>query len=384
MKTNEIHFVMIGGFLGAGKTTSVIRFARWLKDHGMNAGVITNDQAAGLVDTTLTRSSGVITEEIAGGCFCCKSDSLIQATEALLQKGALDVLIAEPVGSCTDLIATVALPLRTVYQKAYRIAPLSVVVDPFRAQRVMAAAEKLPSITPEAGGFSEDVNYIYLKQLEEAEIIVINKCDLLPGEKLAALKQRLGAAFPEALILTTSARDGSPADEWWRLLLEREHQPRALATIDYQRYAEGEAQLGWLNASLVVDAKDRQIDADRVLAELASNLAARLRASGKEVAHLKITFQPRGFATEQISVVQWSRSDGEPEPTRRLSVPVSAGEITVNLRAEASPEDLRSALEEAQREVLRALLQQTPTVTCFRPAPPRPLHRLGAEGASRR
>ena len=82
-----------------------------------------------------------------------------------------DVFIAEPVGSCTDLVATVTYPLRRIYGDDFSIAPVSVLVDPVRARRVLGLEE--------GGKFSSKVLYIYRKQLEEADIIVINKIDLL-------------------------------------------------------------------------------------------------------------------------------------------------------------------------------------------------------------
>jgi G3E family GTPase len=76
---DRARYVMIGGFLGAGKTTAVDRLARMLADRGLVVGLITNDQSTGLVDTALLRSHGFEVEEIAGGCFCCRFDSLQEA-----------------------------------------------------------------------------------------------------------------------------------------------------------------------------------------------------------------------------------------------------------------------------------------------------------------
>ena len=65
-------YIMIGGFLGAGKTTAVAGLAQHLTDQGKRVGLICNDQSSGLVDTTLLRSKGFPVEEITGGCFCCR------------------------------------------------------------------------------------------------------------------------------------------------------------------------------------------------------------------------------------------------------------------------------------------------------------------------
>src|SRR5438094_7277348 len=163
--TNKSRYLMIGGFLGAGKTTSVVRLAERLTKQGLRVGLITNDQGSELVDTKVLRSRGFATEEIPGGCFCCRFNSLVDAANKLTAATRPDVFIAEPVGSCTDLVATVTYPLRRMYGDNFAIAPLSVLVDPVRAQRVLGLAE--------GGKFSEKVLYIYRKQLEEADLIVV-------------------------------------------------------------------------------------------------------------------------------------------------------------------------------------------------------------------
>ncbi|MBO35739.1 MAG: cobalamin biosynthesis protein P47K, partial [Verrucomicrobiales bacterium] len=155
---------MIGGFLGAGKTTSVAALAQHLREAGRTVGLITNDQGRELVDTAMLRSKGFATEEIPGGCFCCRFNSLVDAAGKLTESTRPDVFIAEPVGSCTDLVATVTYPLRRIYGAEFSIAPLSVLVDPIRAARILGLRE--------GGQFSEKVIYIYRKQLEEADLIV--------------------------------------------------------------------------------------------------------------------------------------------------------------------------------------------------------------------
>ncbi|MFQ5719667.1 MAG: GTP-binding protein, partial [Acidobacteriota bacterium] len=172
-------YIMIGGFLGAGKTTAVAALARHLTAGDQRVGLITNDQASGLVDTTVLRSRGFAVEEIAGGCFCCRFNSLRDAAGRLTEASRPDVFIAEPVGSCTDLVATVSYPLRRIYGDRFTVAPLSVLVDPHRAARILGL---------EPGrSFSRKVVYVYRKQLEEADLIVINKCDLLADDLRARL-----------------------------------------------------------------------------------------------------------------------------------------------------------------------------------------------------
>ena len=65
-----IRYVMVGGFLGAGKTTTLSRLASHYMDKGLRVGIVTNDQAADLVDTNSLRAQGFDVGEVAGACFC--------------------------------------------------------------------------------------------------------------------------------------------------------------------------------------------------------------------------------------------------------------------------------------------------------------------------
>ena len=156
---SRARYIMIGGFLGAGKTTCVAALAQHITKTGCTVGLITNDQGRELVDTAMLRAKGFATEEIPGGCFCCRFNSLVDAANKLTEQSRPDVFIAEPVGSCTDLVATVTYPLRRIYGEDFSIAPLSVLIDPIRAARIFGLSE--------GGQFSEKVIYIYRKQLEE-------------------------------------------------------------------------------------------------------------------------------------------------------------------------------------------------------------------------
>lgn len=370
---NKAVYVMIGGFLGAGKTTAMGRLAqRWTSD-GRTVGLITNDQGSGLVDTTNLRSQGFDVEEIPGGCFCCRFDSLVEAARSLTSKTRPDVFLAEPVGSCTDLVATVSYPLRRIYGDQFRIAPLSVLVDPIRAQRVFGLRS--------GRRFSAKVLYIYRKQLEEADFIVINKCDLLSSEERGRLGDALASSFPGKVIFEVSARTGEGLDSWFDRLAGSEMAGGDAMDVDYEVYAEGEALLGWVNATARVSSA-KGVDASELLEELAAGIQARLAESASEapcadIAHLKMTILPEGSAGD-IGVISLVRQDYVPELSQRLDVPLTAGQLVVNLRAEAPPEILEDAVcrelaRLAPSDDLRIELEH---IESFRPGKPTPTHRM--------
>ena len=181
-------FVLIGGFLGAGKTTLIGEIARRYAAEGRSVGIITNDQADDLVDTHNLRSQGFSVGEVAGACFCCSFDDLVATADSLSETQAPDVLLAEPVGSCTDLVATVVLPLQQLLGDRFELAPFGVLLKPSHGRKILANDGDQP-----LSGFSPQAEYIFRKQLEEADYLMIGRSDQLSDDEIQQLKDALSA-----------------------------------------------------------------------------------------------------------------------------------------------------------------------------------------------
>jgi len=362
----QAQYIMVGGFLGAGKTTAILRLAERFRNLGKRVGLITNDQSVGLVDTAVLHSHDFPVEEITGGCFCCRFDSLTEAANKLSEAERPDIFLAEPVGSCTDLTATVSYPLRRLYGDAFRVAPFSVLVDPQRAERILGLA---------AGKcFSPKVIYIYLKQLEEAEIIVVNKIDTLDEPRRDRLIAALQANFPQAKILALSARHGTNIADW-SLHLEGTEQGRGKSMfIDYDVYAEGESLLGWVNLTAMLSAVT-SFDGNTFAERLMLQLREEFQNSGTEIAHLKATLAPD--SGNDLAVVNLVGTEADPEASHTLQDPIEVGELIVNLRAEADPQHLERVLLGALNSVANQMgvTAEKTHAEAFRPGRPVPTHR---------
>ena len=363
---SKARYILIGGFLGAGKTTALAALAEHFRKGGKRVGLITNDQGSELVDTATLRANGFATEEIPGGCFCCRFDSLIKAVQRLEASAMPEVFLAEPVGSCTDLVATVTYPLQKLYGNSYVVAPVSTLVDPLRAEQVLG-------IEP-GESFNEKVLYIYRKQLEEADVIVITKTDLIDAARLDRLRAKIAAEFPNAKVLAISTYEKRGLDEWFSLLETGTQGTRPAMEVDYAIYAEGEAMLGWLNAT-VEFTLPKAVGGEALLYSVGRHIQSAL--DGIEVAHLKIALQPD--ESKEVGVINLVRRGGKPEISRHLDVPLQIGELTVNLRAEATPEKLHTAVRGAIVAVARefpGMLTEFAHLQYFRPGKPVPTHRV--------
>jgi G3E family GTPase len=364
--------IFVGGFLGAGKTTLVAQATQRLLRRGKRVGLITNDQAANLVDTELLRAAGSPVCEVAGGCFCCRFEDLIAATERLMSQGNPDVLIGEPVGSCTDISATVLQPMKNQYRERFRVAPFSVLVDVKQVRTLERLRASLRRT--DAPRFPENVMYIYQKQLEEADVVVLNKADLLPRAELAEIEETLRKEFSHAPLVTMSARSGEGVDAWLDCVLEDRPSGRTVADVDYDDYAAGEAALGWLNAAIQLGAHG-EIDWKQFCLELITGLRAEFRSSSAEVAHLKLHLS----TGDDALVANLTGNDEIPSLRGDAGQASRQARLLVNARARIDPDRLRAIVERQLQAVSGKMVQlEFENLQSFAPARPEPKHRYGS------
>jgi hypothetical protein len=331
---------------------------------GLRVGLVTNDQAQDLVDTNSLRAQGFAVSEVPGACFCCKFDELVSKAGELEASQRPDVILAEPVGSCTDLVATVVQPLRALYAGRFVVAPYSVLFKPSHGLRILRN---------EGAGFSPKAAYIFRKQLEEADAIVVNRADELAPAQVAELKALLADQFAGTPVLTVSAKTGEGFDAYTSLLDQDGAFGRKILDIDYDVYAEGEAELGWLNLSAhLTGAKAFAIDP--LLVGTIEELRSALARSGGEVAHLKVIGLEVGGAFGVANLV--SSTTGS-ELSLASNTTTTEADLIVNARVAMDPDDL----EREVRRVVRAVCSDAGVEVKFRqsqslrPGRPTPTHR---------
>ncbi len=360
----RIRFTMVGGFLGAGKTTTLARLARSYMDRGLRVGVVTNDQAQDLVDTNSLRGQGFPVEEVAGACFCCRFDDLVDKVSSLQTNERPDVILAEPVGSCTDLVATVVQPLKDLYQDRFHVAPYAVLFKPSHGLRILR--------NQPGTGFSAKAAYIFRKQLEEADAIIINRIDEMSPDAVNEVADLVAQEYPGVPLLRMSAKTGQGFEALPALLDQDGNFGRKILNIDYDTYAEGEAELGWLNSSIHVTAPT-PFALDDLLLEVVGKLRDTLAQSGQEVAHLKVI----GLGELSFGVANLVSSGTQPELSLPSHCQVADIDLIVNARVAADPElieqHVRGTVEDVCRR--RSSNAEFRTMQRFRPGRPQPTHR---------
>lgn len=358
---NQTRLILCGGFLGAGKTTLIWDVAQRLMAQGKRVGLITNDQAPELVDSRLLRQANLQVAEVAGSCFCCNFNGFIDAIHSLRRDVEADVILAEPVGSCADLTATIVRPLKKYHDTEVIVSPLTVLSDPVRLKSILYGGD---------GGLHEDAAYIYRKQLEESEVILITKTDLLSDEEVDRLVRDTQTCFRHTKVMTASTMNGSGVTEWFNEVSNRQGEGKKILDINYDKYAHGEAVLGWLNG--IVALSGRNVFWDAVLKDIMKGVCKAVRREKLRVGHIKVIAENGkqyavGNITGDVSTLQLRGTAGTSDNVK----------LIINARVETTPEHLDEIIRGVLVEAIDG--RYTDEVLAWRylqPGRPNPTHRI--------
>jgi len=352
--------ILMGGFLGSGKTTAIINAAKRLMREGKKVAIITNDQGDQQVDSAYVRSMDIPVKEVANGCFCCNYQQLDDHIEEL-KKSNPDIIFAESVGTCTDLIATIAKPMSKLKPE------IDIVIS------IFADAAMVSSIIAGRETFSDDsVRYIYKKQLEEADLLVLNKIDLLPSKDLEMLDEIIRAEYPAKSILHQNSLEERDVALWIEKFygfLNASH--RQSLEIDYEIYGAGEAKLAWLDKAIKIIDDDNK--APRLAEKLIISLAQQIQSRHLAIGHLKFFVESSG-KKEKISITATTMS----ADIKLADVKANETTILINARVETDPLVLEKIVEQSLAQLCGRygckVVEGKWSV--FKPGFPRPTHRI--------
>lgn len=332
MKKQRI--LIFSGFLGSGKTTTMIETAKVLSRQGIKAALITNDLGSNLVDTSLAGLQGIPVAEIPDGCFCHDVPQLAAMMDTLTEAEQPDIIFAEPVGSCVDLVRNTYQELNKNYAGKYELAPFTAVVDPVRYRSIyMGIGENR---------FNPPVTYMYQKQLEEAEILLLNKVDTLDATGEQAVLASLEENFPSALVIPVSAVTHAHYDRWTAAITQGQLSRIPALDIDWDYVMEAENTMGWYNKKNLVES-GAPVDLNAFTHALMEEIRQVFIREQLEIAHLKILCaNGKDYVKEALTGTARSIMI-----SRQMAGPHAAGELNVNIRALTLPDNLEALMEAA-------------------------------------
>ncbi|HWR07243.1 GTP-binding protein [Sporomusa sp.] len=186
-----MRILLFGGFLGSGKTTTILQVAKYLTEsRQQTVAIIENEIGAAGVDDKLFSDRGLQVKRLFGGCVCCQITSdLISAMDEIHATVKPDWLMIEMTG--------LAYPSKTAkmikkYSKVYSAFKTVTIVDRGRWAELVAMLKPL-----------------VIGQVEGSDLIVLNKADLA-GEELAKITGDLQEIDPKLKVVITSATKELP------------------------------------------------------------------------------------------------------------------------------------------------------------------------------
>lgn len=357
----KMKLILLGGFLGSGKTTGIVAASRILRSKNKRVAVITNDQGDQQVDYAYIESLGIPGKEVSNGCFCCNFNQLDQHLQLLTRTTAPEYIFAEAVGSCTDMLATVVRPLKSFNPDLSIL--LCVFVD----------AELLTAITENRASFiSDSVRYIYKKQIEEADVLIVSKADTMTSGQLAQLNSMLSVEYANKCVLFQNSLDPDSMRPWIDLM-EKYHSTSQdyQLDIDYQRYGQGEAELAWVDKSLIITSA--QYDVPFIVRVFIGIIFDRLQQEQMVIGHLKFFIESKD-GSQKISFTTTSTSSSV-----TVSLPgTNRVSLMINARVQTIPERLIPIVDEALRSIVARFgcnIEERHTAA-FVPGFPKPTYRM--------
>jgi G3E family GTPase len=225
--------------------------------------------------------------------------------------------------------------------------------------------------------------YILDRQIAESDWIVASKADRFDDGSRKRVAAALREVAPDRPVYWVSAESGEGVDRWLDDALHATNGGSRVVDVDYDTYAEGEALLGWLNASMTgQSATGVEVDWRMELCDLLERLRERFHAAGDAVGHMKAR-----AATGDVDVVANVTATDTPTVVRG-DARTHQADVTLNLRVEMTPERLESIVREmlgietdrgseapGQRGTRRSIEWRIHNWRCLAPGRPEPTHR---------
>jgi G3E family GTPase len=191
---NFMKVLVIGGFLGSGKTTTILRLGRDFSNAGNKVAIIVNEIGEVGIDGDVISKYGLQTTELTSGCICCSLKVNMKTTISLLMRDYKpDILLIEPTGIAFPQIIKNEIKLMDL--KDTTIQPLVTLIDGSRFKQLM-----------------KEVKHFAMRQIIDAEVLGINKIDLVDKIQIPIIETSIQQLNPKAKVILLSA---TYEDEHW-------------------------------------------------------------------------------------------------------------------------------------------------------------------------
>ena len=343
MKTR---YMVTSGFLGAGKTTSMIAFAREIKRRGLgNPAIIANDLGAGnIVDAEFCAAAGVMTLPVSGGCICYQHENLVGKIHQLEAAGA-DIIFSDIPGCGIGARDHVYMELEEKEQGEFHLMPFTCIVDPERIRMIMPEQADI--------NLPEEMKFLLDAQMAEADLIVLNKTDTISEAEAQRICEFITDIYPKTPVMTMSAMKGTGVGEVADYLLEnRSAAEHREIGYESQAFIDAENRLSWFNTRVYMQQReDRNLDFNIVIGDIFEGIREGLKKHDSNVPHLKMFAADSEEELTDFFKASMTGVDYDVEYDRRLQRRYSALSLIINARCAADPVVMVDIVDDAVEAV---------------------------------
>lgn len=343
MKTK---YIVISGFLGAGKTTSMIAFAREINRRRLGrAAIIANDLGAGnIVDAEFCAAAGITTLSVSGGCICYQHDNLVGRIRQLEAAGA-DVIFSDIPGCGIGARDHVYMELDEKEKGEFDLLPFTCIVDPERMRMIMPEEANL--------NLPEEMKFLLDAQMAEADLIVLNKTDTVDKKTEEKIIGFIRGIYPKTPVMAMSAMTnegvGAVVDY---ILGNRSQAEHREIGYESQEFIDAENKLSWFNTRIFMQQrKERNLDFNCVIADIFEGIRSGLIKNEGNVPHLKMFAADSEEELTDFFKASMTGVDYDVEYDRKLNRKYSALSLIINARCAADPEVMADVVSDAVDEV---------------------------------
>jgi Putative GTPases (G3E family) len=195
---SETKIVIIGGFLGSGKTTAIIEIGKMLSSAGKKIAYFTNEIGEIALDGNLMNYD-IETQEVTMACISCNiKEAVSSAVSRLIEAAAPDILMIEPRENISPLVVKDELEKASLKanREEYQFAPHFTFIDGTAFFKNMKEKKKVAA-----------------DQIMVSEIIVLNKTDLMKKSEIEMIQESIRQMNPAAEIIENNCKNESGLKE---------------------------------------------------------------------------------------------------------------------------------------------------------------------------
>ena len=190
---------ILGGFLGSGKTSLLMKLATMFSERKAKVAILVNESGEIGVDGATLKAQGYDAMELPSGCICCSLSGTLQtALKNIKNDIDPDVIIIEPTG--------LALP-----HKVKELVRISMIEEDADVIIGICDIQRIRDLIKKKEEF-------FTRQMQGSDFILINKCDVAQPGEIEDATAWLSERFPNKPIIPVSVKDGTNLEKVYELI----------------------------------------------------------------------------------------------------------------------------------------------------------------------